>query len=270
MRTQSIDLSSCTGSVIDHGAQVLEWSPRGHSPVLFMSQAGAGAEDTAIRGGIPVCFPWFGPGREPGAPFNHGFARTTTWRPIEDGDDDAGTVAYRLGRDEASDDYWPYAYEAVLTARFGADLTVSLQVTNQDAHAFSFEAALHTYLSVADIGQVRVEGLDGVSFVDKAAAGAVKQQQGPVTFGAETDSVYASAGPVTVVDPVAGRVITVSTAGATRVIVWNPGREKAAEFPDLDPGEWQRFVCVEAGCVLDGAVDLEPGQTHTLSTTISA
>lgn len=269
MRAHSIEIPACTGSLVDHGAQVLEWAPRGHRPVLFLSQAGAGAEDTAIRGGIPVCFPWFGPGREPGAPFNHGFARTTTWRRIEASGEEVRTVAYRLTRDEATDEYWPYAYEAVLTAHLGTDLTVSLQVTNQDEQVFSYEAALHTYLSVEDIAQVRLEGLDGARYLDKTDAGTIRWQQGPVTFSQETDSVYASAGPVTVIDAAGGREVTVSSSGATRMIVWNPWREKAAEFPDLGPGEWERFVCVEAGCVLDGAVQLEPGQTHTLSTTIT-
>lgn len=269
MSIRPIDTATCAGSIIDHGAQVLEWTPRGHPPVLFLGEAGVQAEDTAIRGGIPVCFPWFGPGREPGAPFNHGFARTTTWHRTEESGDEVRTIAYRLTSDEATDDYWPYAYEAVLTARLGSVLAVALQVTNLDERAFSYEAALHTYLSVEDIALVRLEGLDGVRYVDKTDDGAVKEQQGALTFGGETDSVYETPGPVTVVDAAADREITVSTSGATRIIVWNPGREKASGFSDLAPGEWERFVCVEAGCVLGGAVQLEPGQTHTLSTTIS-
>ena len=269
MHTDSVGVSTCTGSILEHGAQVMTWAPHGRAPVLFTSQAGEAASNTAIRGGIPVCFPWFGPGREPGAPFNHGFARTTTWRRIGATGDEIRTIAYRLDREVATDDYWPYAYEAVLTASFGSRLTVALQVTNQDERAFSFEAALHTYLAIEDVAQVRVEGLDGVSYVDKTADGAVRRQAGPVTFSGETDRVYASAGPVSVVDPVGGRQIVVSTSGASGIVVWNPGQEKGSHFADLGPGDWQRFVCVEAGCVLDGAVHLEPGRTHTLSTTVS-
>lgn len=267
--THSIETLTCTGLIIDHGAQVLQWAPRGHDAVLFMGQAGVQAVDTVLRGGIPVCFPWFGPGREPGAPFDHGFARTTTWRRIDQSGDEDRRIAYRLTRDEATDGYWPYAYEAVLTAHLGRDLTVSLQVTNEDEQAFSYEVALHAFLSVGDIAQVRLEGLDDVRYVDKADGGAVKRQQGQMIIREETDRVYQTSGPVTVVDAATGRTITVSTSGATRITVWNPWREKAAEFPDLAPGEWERFVCVEAGCVLDGAVQLEPGRTHTLSTTIS-
>jgi glucose-6-phosphate 1-epimerase len=270
MRTQSIDIPPCTGSVIDHGAHVMEWQPRGQRPALFTSRAAVYAEDTAIRGGVPVCFPWFGPGREPGSPFGHGFARTTTWQQVGDVvTDDAQTVTYRLSQDDASDGYWPHAYRALLTARFAADLTVSLTVTNLDTVAFSYEAALHTYLCVDDIRQVRIEGLDGASYVDKTADMAVREQRGALTFAAETDSVYASAGPVRVVDPVAGREIAVSTSGASHLVVWNPWEEKAAGLVDLGPGEWQRFVCVEAGRVFDGAVVLEPGESHTLSTTIA-
>lgn len=269
MRTETIDIATCTGSVIDHGAHVMGWQPRDGWPVIFTSAAAVYAEDTAIRGGVPVCFPWFGPGREPGAPYGHGFARTTTWRQVgNEVTDDARTVTYRLSSDDATDDYWPHRYWAILAARFGAELTVSLTVTNLDTRPFTYEAALHTYLSVADIREVRVEGLDGVAYVDKAADGAVRRQAGAVTFAGLTDRVYASAGPVAVVDAAGGREVRVSTSGAEQLVVWNPGKDKAAEIPDLAAGEWERFVCVEAGCVLDRAVRLEPEQSHTLTTTI--
>lgn len=105
--------------------------------------------------------------------------------------------------------------------------------------------------------------------IDKTAGGTVRTQVGPLTFTAETDNVYASRGPVTVVDSAGGRDIVVATSGASHLIVWNPWEEKAAGLPDLGAGEWERFVCVEAGRVFDGAVHLEPGESHTLSTTIS-
>lgn len=267
--THSIETVTCTGLLIDDGAQVLQWAPRGHDPVLFMGRAGVHAVDTVLRGGIPVCFPWFGPGREPGAPSDHGFARTASWHRIDQSGEEDRTIAYRLTQRDATDDYWPYAYEAVLTVRLGRDLTVSLQVTNQDEQAFSYEVALHTFLSVGNIAEVRLEGLEDLHYVDKTDGGTVKQQRGQLTIREQTDRVYRSSGPVTVVDIATGRDITVSTSGATRITVWNPWREKAADFPDLAPGEWERFVCVEAGCVLDGAVQLEPGRSHTLSTTIS-
>ena len=270
MRTQNIDIPTCTGSVIDHGAHVMGWEPRGGWPVIFTSAAAVYAQDTAIRGGVPVCFPWFGPGLEPGAPYGHGFARTATWRQVgNDVTDSAHTVTYRLSADDATDEHWPHRYWALLTARFAAELTISLAVTNLDAEPISYEAALHTYLSVSDIAEVRIDGLDGVDYVDKAAGGLPRTQAGPVTFSGLTDRVYASPGPVTVLDPAVGRQVRVSASGARRLVVWNPGREKAEAIADLAAGEWKRFVCVEAGCVLDGGVDLKPGETHTLSTTIS-
>ena len=141
--------------------------------------------------------------------------------------------------------------------------------SNLDTQAFSFEAALHTYLSVGSIHATRIEGLDGASYVDKTTGGTVRQQEGPLTFSDETDNVYATPGPVTVIDSAGGREIVVENSGSTHVIVWNPWQEKAAQIKDLGEREWERFVCVEAGCVFDGAVELAPGETHTLSTTIS-
>lgn len=270
MHTENIDIAACTGSVLDHGAHVMAWQPAGHGPVLFASAAAVYATDTAIRGGVPVCFPWFGPGRTPDAPYGHGFARTARWRQVaNEVTDDAQTVTYRLSRDDATDEHWPHQFWALLTARFATDLTVSLAVTNLDTETFSYEAALHTYLSVTDIAQVRIDGLDGVTYIDKTDAGAAKQQSGPLTFAGETDAVYASSGPVVVRDGAGGRDVHVATSGATHIVVWNPWKDKAAGLPDLGPGDWERFVCVEAGCVFDGAVELAPGQTHTLSTTVS-
>lgn len=270
MHTVTVDIPTCTGSVLDHGAHVLTWQPRGADPVLFTSAKAIFAQDAAIRGGVPVCFPWFGPGREPGAPYGHGFARTSTWTLIaNEVTDDGQQVTYRLSHPSASDDYWPYEYWALLTASFGKELTISLAVTNLDDRTISYEAALHTYVAVTDIAAVRIEGLDGVSYVDKTDGGAVKQQAGELTFSGEVDNVYATPGPVSVLDSASGRSISVATDGASHIVVWNPGQERAAGLPDLGPGDWERFVCVEAGRVLDGAVTLAPGETHTLSTTIS-
>lgn len=265
-----IDLPSCTGAVTDTGATVTGWQPRGYAPVIFTSSAAVLAPGTAVRGGIPVCFPWFGPGLRPDAPYNHGFARTATWRLVANeiaGDEQ--TLSYRLSRGEATDPHWPHDYWAVLTVRFGAELTVALSVTNLDTVPFSFEAALHTYLAVESVHDIRIDGLDGVAFADKTAGGEQRQQTGPLTFAGETDNVYAAPGPVTVVDSAGGREIDVTNEGATHVIVWNPWQDKAAQIADLGAGEWERFVCVEAGRVLDGAVELAPGATHTLSTTIT-
>ncbi|MDO5503489.1 MAG: D-hexose-6-phosphate mutarotase [Actinomycetia bacterium] len=270
MQTQDITHETTTGCIIDHGAHVMGWEPRGRYPVLFTSAAAVYAKDTAIRGGVPICFPWFGPGRAPDAPYGHGFARTATWRHLRDEEDsEAFTTVYALTNEEATDEYWPHAFEAVLTARFGSELTISLAVTNHDSQAFSYEAALHTYLAVDSIHDVRIEGLDGARYVDKTDEGAVKEQAGPLTFDGEVDNVYETARPVEVIDVAAGRSTHVNTSGATHIIVWNPGRELAATIGDLGPGDWERFVCVEAGRVFDGAVSLEPGQSHTLSTTIS-
>lgn len=269
MELQSVDIVTCTGSIADLGAQVLSWQPRGEAEVLYTGSIGEARPGAPVRGGVPICFPWFGPGRDPGAPHSHGFARSSSWTLIANEiADEAQQVTYRLSHPSASDDYWPHEYWALLTASFGKELTVSLAVTNLDDRTISYEAALHTYLAVDDIAAVRLDGLDGVSYVDKTDGGAVKTQVSDLTFAGEVDRVYATAGPVTVLDGVSGRATVVSTSGASHIVVWNPGRVRAADLVDLVPDGWKRFVCVEAGRVLDGAVVLEPGQTHTLSTTI--
>lgn len=128
------------------------------------------------------------------------------------------------------------------------------------------EEALHTYLAVRDVTAVRVEGLDGAAYLDKAAgAGQQRTQHGPVTLTEETDRVYRSTAPTTVVDPAASRAVTVTKDGSASTVVWNPWAAKAAALPDVADGAWRSMVCVETANALDDAVTLDAGASHTMT-----
>jgi len=255
--------SACTGEVYDQGAQVARWAPAGAEPVLYVSTDLRVEPGRSIRAGVPVCWPWFGPGREAGMEPMHGFVRTALWELLDERDDgDATTFTYQITSDHATSPHWPHRYTAELRARFGHALEVSLTTTNTGAEAFDYEEALHAYLVVGDIHAVRVDGLDGKRFLDKVT-GTERVHQGSLTLTGETDAVYRTSDPVTLHDPVLGRRLVVTTEGAGNVVVWNPWAGKAAEVPDIGDDDWERFVSIEGANAFESAVALEPGESHT-------
>ncbi len=260
---RTVENSACTGEVFDQGAQVTRWAPVGADPVLYVSSALRLEAGRAIRAGVPVCWPWFGPGREPGMEPAHGFARTSTWDLVEVTDcDDETTVVHRLTSDEATSPHWPNPYCAEVRIRFGRALVVSLSVTNTGDEAVDYEDALHTYLVVGDVHRVRIEGLDGATLVDKVT-GTERVQQGDLAFAGETDAVYRTSGPVTLHDPALGRRLVVTTEGASNLVIWNPWADKAAAAADIGDDDWERYVCIEGANALESAVVLQPGESHT-------
>lgn len=255
-----------------HGAHVTAWGPTGSESVLWLSRSSRFDARTAIRGGIPVCFPWFGPldGR-PDAP-RHGFARTASWT-VDGAHDDGHDVTVRLRLQDSADtrgSAWPHRFTAVCSVVVGARLSVSLEVTSTGDEDVTFEEALHTYLAVADVTAAEVTGLEGVGFVDKTAHGAtVAGDRAPLRVTGEVDRIYAGAPEtVTVRDLAGGRDLRVGKTGSGSTVVWNPWREGARATADLDDDGWTTMLCVEAGNVGPAAVRLGPGERHTMATTI--
>lgn len=254
-----------------HGAHVTAWGPHGQPPALWMSSLSRFDADSAIRGGIPVCFPWFGPlADHPDAP-RHGFARTALWT-LDGAEDDGADVTVRLSlrdSDRTRASAWPHPFAAVCTVVVGARLTVSLEVTNTGDQPFRYEEALHTYLAVTDVTTAEVTGLEDVPYVDKTADGAERPgDPDALHLTAETDRIYPGAlKPVMVVDA-GGRWTQVTKRGSASTVVWNPWQDGAGATADIDDDGWTTMLCVEAANVGPAAVELAPGERHTLSTTI--
>ena len=260
-----LQTSLAAGAIHAHGAHVLSWLPAGHDEVLFLARGAVFDSQAAIRGGIPVIFPWFGPGRTPGMSPSHGFARTAPWQldRVDDGPDVA-RVEYRLTEADATSPWFPGPFEASLTVSFGRELEVALSVRNSGTEPFSYEDALHAYFAVSDIERIGVEGLHGARYFDKTApiGSPPGQQAGPIAFLGETDRVYDSTADVRILDPGSSRTIAIAKEGSGSTVVWNPWAEAAGALPDLEPGEWRRFVCVEVGNARERAIELAPGATH--------
>lgn len=253
-----VENESGQGEVYIHGATLTAWQPAGEEPVVWLSDGAVFDGRTAIRGGVPICAPWFGPGRQGDKSPAHGFVRIQdwTWHEGQAESDESGTrLTFTL-----TDGDVRFQYDVSL----GAELALSLTIT-AGAEPYDVEEALHAYLSVGDVREIQVLGLEGVEYVDKTADQAQRVQEGPITFSGETDRVYLAAPEVLVNDPVLGRRLQVFSTGAANTVVWNPWADKAASLPDFPDDAWPTMVCVESGNVLNDAFTLEPGQSHTLT-----
>ena len=254
------------------GAHVAHFQPKGEKPVLWMSAESRFEAGKPIRGGVPICFPWFGPkAGAPDAPL-HGFARILLWSIVAVTRESDGSLRATLDltADAAARGGFPHELALSLTVRVGGSLRLELAVRNTDAAPRAFEAALHSYFAVSDVRQVRLLGLEGTAFVDKTAAMARKPgDNGPITIAAETDRVYLGAtGTVTIEDPGWRRRIVVGKSGSSTTVVWNPWVAKAKAMPDFGDEEWPGMVCVETANAMDDAVTLAPGATHVMTATL--
>lgn len=260
-------------TVHEQGAHITEWTPAGEEPVLFTSAYARFEPRVAIRGGIPICFPWFANGRKDNKSPAHGFARLAIWQLLEGRENDGvTTLQWRLDQtmiprvDGIDPDR--NRFELTCTQTFGTDLRASLRIHNTDDLPLVVEEALHTYLRVGDVRRAAVLGLAGTEILSRRT-GDWDTQIGPVTFAEEVDQIHWVSGGVTEIhDPVLGRRIVQTTSNSANAVVWNPWAENAAELKDLGDDEWTEFVCVETANVRNKAIHLNPGQAHELDLTI--
>jgi glucose-6-phosphate 1-epimerase len=270
----------CTGEVYVHGAHVAAFTPAGHEPVIWMSKASAFAPTKAIRGGVPICYPWFGANAtHPEAP-QHGVARTAEWELVDVGLQPGGEVNIILklppqpvigaATDDAAsgigDGRTVETYFAVL---FGKELELGLLVKNNGTHDVRFEAALHTYFTVGDVRHVSIEGLKGTRYIDKMQNNETHvEDREAVTFTEETDRIYESEATCTIIDPVLKRRIINRKLGSRSTVVWNAFPTKAAAI-GLAGNEWTTYACVETAAIGADAVVLAAGKVHSLGANVS-
>jgi glucose-6-phosphate 1-epimerase len=231
-----------------------------------MSRQSQFEDGRPIRGGTPICFPWFGPNAaNPKAPA-HGFARLRAWHldSIHQ-DGEAVTVSMTLSSDESTKQWWPADCRLTHRVTFGSELKMELVLENTSTGPLRFEEALHTYYRIGDMSKTRISGLDGVHYLDKTDSGQEKIQHGDIAIHSETDSVYLNtAGPVEIVDPVLRRRISVAKENSLTTVIWNPWLAKAQAMADLGDTAWPNMVCVEVCNVNAFAVLVAPGRQHTM------
>jgi glucose-6-phosphate 1-epimerase len=259
-----------TAEIYLHGAHVTSWRPAGAEEVIFLSQQSPWQEGRAIRGGIPVCFPWFrNKVDDPKAP-SHGFVRTKAWQlDSVDLKGDALKVSLSTASDEGTRAWWPHDFRLVHRVTIGAELVQELVTSNTGKAPARFEEALHTYYRVGAAEAIRIRGLDGVTYLDNMDANREKRQVGDIVFTAQTDRAYMdTTHAVEIHDHTLRRRFRLVKENSRTTVVWNPWSTGAQSMADLGDDEWRTMACVEASNMRACAVDVGPGEQHTMKTVI--
>jgi glucose-6-phosphate 1-epimerase len=264
-----IENAQGTASLCLQGAHLMSWQPKSQSvPVVWLSRDAKLAAGKSIRGGAPVCWPWFGAhSTEAGFP-GHGFARTVPWCVIESATepDGATRLTLRLVANDKTRVQWPHDCNVDLTVIASETLRMEMSTENTGSTDFVIGEALHTYFQIGDIGAVRVSGLEGCEYWDKVGGSSLRVQDGAISFPAETDRVYINTAAECVIhDDQLKRRIHVAKSGSLSTVVWTPWAEKAGKMGDMgQPDGWREMLCVESANAIDNLVKVAAGTRHTL------
>lgn len=254
--------ANATAKIALHGAHVIDYTPAGQQPVIFTSKEAIYREGKAIRGGIPVCWPWFSAHPSDASQPAHGFARNAFWQLFRSSsDDELSTLVFTFSRE---------SLHAELTIEIGKELKVSLKTTNTGDQTQEVGGALHSYFTVSNIADISITGLEDVSFHDSLTGDQGRENES-IKIDEEIDRVYLSTtDKVSIQDLGWNRNITISKSGSKSTVVWNPWIEKSAGMGDLGNEEYKEFVCIETANALTDVYQVAPGETHILETCIQS
>lgn len=268
-----VQTPKCCGEIYLHGAHVTAFTPAGCEPVLWLSRMSRFRSGIPIRGGIPICFPWFDIHEcDPQLPM-HGFARRMDWSVsnVEQLPSSSMSISLCLEENEDSLKIWPHRFRLTYSMIFDTFLTVRLAVHNSSSHMISVTEALHSYFTIGDIRSVSISGLEGVDYVDKVSGNNERtRQRGQIRFEGETDRPYLNTQSQCILDdPRLNRRIAISKVGSNTTVVWNPWIDKASKMEDFGDEEWQNMVCIETANALENRITINPGNIHIIESTIS-
>lgn len=253
------------------GAQVLSYVPHGRTDLLWISPNALYEPGKAVRGGIPVCWPWFGDHPEGGDRPAHGFARNSLWE-VRAGfaADETTTLQLGLTDSATTEKLWPTPFDLTLDIELGQTLKLVLTTCNKGLHNVTITEAMHCYFAVGDVEKIRIEGLAGCRYEDKLEDYAIKPQRGELIPTPPLDRVYGHAeSGLKLIDPEQDRVIRIDKQAGDSTIVWNPGIEAAANLADMGADPSRHFICIEPGNARDRAITLIPEACHTLEVELS-
>ncbi len=272
----TITTPACKSVLYLQGAHLAQWCPSGHEPVLFLSERSLFVPGKAIRGGVPIIFPWFGArtenkysNRTDGSA--HGFARTSVWK-LADAKviDNDVILTLTLGPDDTTRSLGFDEFQLTYELHLGETLGLNLTVENSSAETMYFEEALHSYFMVGDVRQISVHGLVDTDYFDKTDELKQKHQTEPaLSLVGETDRPYVGTEAVVrVVDPVLQRHIIIDKQNSRTTVVWNPWSDLTAKMADMNPDGWLQMVCVETANAIGDAITLDTGEQHMMSAQI--
>lgn len=264
-----INNRQASASLCLQGAHLMTWKPANQTvPVIWLSRDAKLAAGKSIRGGVPVCWPWFG-AHEFNTTFpGHGYARTVPWQVVESSTEINGAtrLTLRLVTSEKTRAQWSHHCTLELTVIVGATLRMEMTTTNNSTEDFIIGEALHTYFKISDIGAVQVTGLEGCEYWDKVGGSVLKKQAGAIQFSGETDRVYINTAATCVIeDKKLNRRIHIAKSGSNATVVWTPWTEKANKMGDMgQPDGWREMLCVESANAIENVVKVKAGMRHTL------
>ncbi|MCK7595995.1 D-hexose-6-phosphate mutarotase [Microbulbifer sp. CAU 1566] len=261
-----IETGLCRAVISLQGAQVLEFTAEGRAPLLWLSPSAQFEPGTAVRGGVPLCLPWFGENRRDPSKPKHGLVRNQLWELAGTDELADGTLVLDFRFVHPGDALFAASFECVLKVSLGKSLGFDLSLSNTAAEAAEYSWALHSYFAVDNVAEVEVEGLDGVEYLDKTRGFARDCLEGLQTFPTEVDRVFEQApARQTIRTP---NPITADSENCHTVITWNPGAELAATLADIG-ADYRGFVCVEHGNAFADSWQLQPGESASARLTLS-
>jgi glucose-6-phosphate 1-epimerase len=248
-----------------YGAHITGFKPTRSEETLWMSSKSSFEEGEAIRGGIPVCFPWFGVHETENEFPQHGFARIMMWdvKNVETLSAGETEIVLQLCSSDETKKYWPFDFCAEMIFIVGTKLEVSLKITNTSDEPIKYTAALHSYFSVSAIENISIEGLEDTHYQDQLDGGDYIQEEKLLTIGnAETRHYYNTTNDCAIHDPYFNRRITIEKRGSTNTTVWNPWVDTCAQMKDMPDDGYETFVCLETVNKINGVIQLAPGEVH--------
>ena len=261
---------SATALISLYAGQVLSFLPTGEGEdLLFLSPKAFYDAGKAIRGGIPICWPWFGPDPKGLGRPSHGFVRNGLWAVsgTQAASEFETKIKLRFLETEQSESFWQQPFSLDLEISVGNTLTLELTTRNMGDKIFSVTQAFHAYLHVGNINQMQILGLDGIEYTDNLDSHKQKLQIGAVTITGEVERIYADVNNELIIDDSAfNRQIRITSSSNKTTVVWNPWTTKSEKLPDLENDGYQRFICVETGNVVADVVEIQPGNEYNLIT----
>lgn len=251
------------------GAHLFHYKAEDKPSLLWLSHAAYFEEGKAIRGGIPVCFPWFGKHKDNPCLPQHGFGRTEIWKVVLEEEQTGGSthVRLQLNPNVHTLSQWEYAFDAIMDITVGQELVIALEIRNTDSKPFEITVALHTYFSVLDIGTVCIQGLENRGYYNHLD-GKHYTQKGDVRIEEEVDRVYLN--PAKIVTLLDGNTrVNIQQEGSNSMVVWNPWIEKSKQMADMRDDGYKTTVCIETCNARDDARVLQPNATHILKAILS-
>lgn len=264
-----VETELCHAVIAIQGAHVIEFTPKQQSPLLWVSPKVEYKSGKAIRGGVPICFPWFGENQLDKTQPSHGFVRNRDWQLTNASAQANGEVELTLSfsSDETTYSLFPYHFKAVYKISLGRTLKLALTVNNESDKTMPVSFALHSYHPVKDLATTQVEGLHWTSFLDNTQSYQAHIQQGPVEFNGEVDRIYLNVPTEQIIrtEP----AIKLASTSCKSAVVWNPGFDKADSMGDLGGENYQEFVCVERGNAFSDSWYLAANEAKTAELEIS-